>query len=525
MRRTPVMLMAALALVPVTIWTMSGSASAASGSLTVTTYSRTGAKVKTGLTLVNLASNASYSATSGKAKTLPKGTYVVLASIWTAKDSSNTLGARVLKVSGRAKTTIDARSGKKLQVALDKSPGPAWYEQLSARICAGDSYSVEAYNNAGQIFVVPNKSERVRFGYAAEWHGDQAGVSYVVSGGSAKSIPKTLSSTFKKSALAPLTVAVRRGPSIGTDVNTRLQSAARNECQAGLGGMIHQDAPPHTAKVYASAGKWTLDANAFAVEKNEYPTVGSFTKTLDLRAGKAATQTLYRSAWGPADNVPFVIGKSVHFNTSGMFTDPGFGWDSAWGNEASEKSTVTLSLGGKVLKKQSRTDWGSYDTAFFEHKLPRKGWYTLDVRAGRYRPGIKFPADLMSHQSTLWMNFYANPKSDRQAPLILPRLAPLGLDMRNTARKSSTTDVNILLEQQRMSPDAQYTKAAPRTVTAKVSFDLGKTWKSVPVKKTGKTYRASVRNTASGMVALRARVVTTGGYTTEVTIYRAYRAG
>src|SRR4051794_33888095 len=100
------MLMAALALVPVTIWTMSGSASAASGSLTVTTYSRTGAKVKTGLTLVNLATNTSYAATSGKAKSLPKGTYVVLASIWTGQGSSNTLGARVLKVSGKARTTI-----------------------------------------------------------------------------------------------------------------------------------------------------------------------------------------------------------------------------------------------------------------------------------------------------------------------------------------------------------------------------------------------------------------------------------
>jgi hypothetical protein len=523
-RRTPVMLMAALALVPVTIWTMSGSASAASGSLTVTTYSRTGAKVKTGLTLVNLASNRSYSATSGKAKSLPKGTYAVMASIWTAQGSSNTLGARVLKVSGKARTTIDARSGKALKVSLDKSPGTGWDQQLSARICAGALYSVEAYNGPGHVYVIPNKSKNLAYGYAADWHGVQPGSAYIVSGGASTTVPGTQSHTFKKSALAPVTVSVRRGPGLSTDVQARLQSAAGNDCQGSLGGSIFSGAPPYNAKVYASAGNWLLRAEGWAVEKDQYAGVAGFFKTVKLSAGKTVTQVLFRSAWGPADNLPYVSDKRVYFDTSAMFTDPGFGWSGADGFEASEKSAVTLSLGGKVLKKKSRTDWGGED-AVFGYKLPRKGWYTLNVYGSRYRPGVKFPADLMSHKVNLRMNFYANPRSDKQAPLILPRLAPLGLDLNNTAKKNSTTDVNIMLEQQRQSPDVKYTKATAKKVTAQVSFDFGKTWKSVTVKKTGSTYKASVKNSKSGLVALRSTVVTTGGYTTEVTIYRAYRAG
>lgn len=526
MRRTPVMLMAALALVPVTIWTMSGSASAASGTLTVTTLDRAGTQVRTPLSVFNVATNTYYPATSGKARSLPKGTYAVLAAISNARGSAQTLGAKVLKVSGKTRTTIDARGGRAVRAALLPSPGAKYSQEISARVCAKDSvsYSVDAWGNAGQVFVIPNKSKHLRYGYSAawtptEWSGGQP-PTYVVAGGAAKSIPATPSHTFRRSALAPVTVSVSRGPSIGSDVNTRLLSIAGNGCQDGLGRMIRQEPAPYRATVYASAGAWSLEAESYALEKDQFATVGHWRQTLKLTAGKAASRTFLRSAWGPADYVPFVVDRHVSFDTNGMFTAPG-----AAGNEAAQKSTVTLSLGGRVLKTKSRTNWGSYDTAFFEHKLPKKGWYTLNVAATRYRPGVRFPADLLSNKTNLRMSFYANPKSDKQAPLLLPRLTPLALDLNNKARKGSTTTVDILLQQRRQNPEAKYTKATARTVTAQASFDGGRTWRSVRVKKVGAKYQAAVPNRAAGYVALRTKVVTTGGYGTEVTIYRAYRVG
>jgi hypothetical protein len=85
--------------------------------------------------------------------------------------------------------------------------------------------------------------------------------------------------------------------------------------------------------------------------------------------------------------------------------------------------------------------------------------------------------------------------------------------------------VDITLEQQRQTPDAKYAEATPKLVTAKASYDNGKTWKTVPVKKVGGRWKASVKNAASGLVGLKAQVLTTGGYRTEVTVYRAYRVG
>jgi len=66
-------------------------------------------------------------------------------------------------------------------------------------------------------------------------------------------------------------------------------------------------------------------------------------------------------------------------------------------------------------------------------------------------------------------------------------------------------------------------KADVKAVTATVSLDNGTTWKSVPVRRSGALWKATVTNAKAGMIGLRSRVETTAGYKSEVTIYRAYR--
>ena len=97
--------------------------------------------------------------------------------------------------------------------------------------------------------------------------------------------------------------------------------------------------------------------------------------------------------------------------------------------------------------------------------------------------------------------------------------------MSNKAKLGSTTTVDLKLEQQSQSPDAKYTAATAKAVTATASFDNGATWKSVPVKKVDGVWKASVTNTKTGFVGLKALVQTTAGYKTEVVVYRAYRVG
>jgi hypothetical protein len=518
-RRTRLMALAALALVPVTIWTTTASASAATGTLTVTTYDRTGAKVTTALRITRIDSNTTYEATSGRAKSLPTGTYAVTADIQTEQDGSDTLGARVLKVSGSTATTIDARWGTPLKVTFDRPLSADYSQELTARVCADDTYSgrTEAWNGAGKIFVIPNGSKHVRYAYASTW---RAADTYVVSGGTSSTVP-TPAHTFKRSSLGSLTSWVKRGPSLGNDVGLALRVAHSDSCREGIGGGVQQAAPPFTTNVFGSAGTWSAEATVWASSE----VVGTFDRKITLAAGKPVTQTFLRSSWGPAERTPHVLYGYLRHSVDSMFIDPGFGWSGANGSEAADKSYVTLSSGGRVLKSQSRTTWGSLDTAEFEYKLPKKGWYLLKVSSQRYRPGVTQPADLLSNKTGVWFSFYANPASNTQPGLILPRLSPSGLDMSNKAKLGSTTTVDFKLEQQSQSPDAKYTAATAKAVTATASFDNGATWKSVPVKKVDGVWKASVTNTKAGFVGLKALVQTTAGYKTEVVVYRAYRVG
>lgn len=99
-------------------------------------------------------------------------------------------------------------------------------------------------------------------------------------------------------------------------------------------------------------------------------------------------------------------------------------------------------------------------------------------------------------------------------PVALPRLSVSGLNGSNTAAENSTSTVDIVTQ-----------GTAATAMTAKASFDGGKTWNSVPVKKSGGMWKATVKNQGAGIVALRAQAKTSQGYRTEVTTFRAYAVG
>ncbi|WP_213003883.1 hypothetical protein [Winogradskya consettensis] len=505
------MLLCAAVLVPATVFATTGSASAASGSLTVTTYNRQGAKVATPLVIFNVATNVRYTMTSGKTKSLAKGTYAVLASIHSTKDSSDTVGARVVKITGKTSTTIDARSGRALKFTLDKSPGGT--PDVQAHLCAADSsMGVDAYNTAGKVFVIPNGSKHLHSSFSTTWQ-SFSNEQWVI-GTSHTTIPTSLTRTVKRSSLATLTSVVKKGVAGGAETNIALQGeGSTGSCRDSMYIGLNQAEAPFTMKTHFSGGKWLVRTESIATEQGNFVGIGNQWVTKTFTGGKSYSQTNFRSAWGPGIHRPEVTtGNRIGFSTDAMFTDPGFGWQNLDGWEASQKSTVWLYKGSKLIKKQTRSNWGDADSGF-QAKVPSAGWYRLKVSAQRYRPGIKYPSDLLSNKAGVWFSFYANPKKEDTAiPVSLPRLSPAGLDMTNRAKPRSTTTVNIKTQ-----------GTAAKSMTAKASFDGGKTWKSVPVRKTGTTWAATVKNPAAGTIALRAQAKTSKGYTTEVTIYRAYR--
>src|SRR5690349_2565764 len=137
--------LAVSAVVPALVLSTGGAAVAATNTLTVTVLNRSGAKVSASATVVNLATSERFTAHSGKKKKLPKGNYAVLTSV--TSGSTTTLGGRTVKVSGSAKLTVDARQGKRVNLAVRPAPA-GLFRNLSARICTNTSvvYNVEVYS-------------------------------------------------------------------------------------------------------------------------------------------------------------------------------------------------------------------------------------------------------------------------------------------------------------------------------------------------------------------------------------------
>jgi hypothetical protein len=491
------------------------------------TYDRAGAKVGAALTIVNVKSGARYSGTGNKLRSLPKGTYAVMSDIWTDRDQTDTLAARVVKVSGATKSTLDARWGKQLKISLDKAPGAAFSQELRASICAGTSgdQQVGAWNTPGKLYVVPHNSSYLRFGWSSDWTTAQDAVhseAYAVSG-VAQTVPAGMVHNYRAATLGTVTSYVRSGVSAGESVNLWLSQG--RDCEANFGMPVYDGSMPAVVKLHTLPGAWSLEPNWSATQKNgESAYIGTLYYSAKVASGKSASALFLSSAWGPARELPAVGGGRIAFGTDSMFTDPGAG---AGGGEGSERSLVTLyDAANKVIKQQWRTDWGA-DDSWFSAKVSKSGWYTLKVNGQRYRPDQKYPATLLSPRADAVFRLKADPKAAvRVADVIIPQLVPLGLSLTNSAKPGTSTTVDVRPDRRNPGNGLPFASVKGKSVTLSASADGGKTWQAMPVKKVGTKWQAVVKNpAAAGYVSLRARLLATNGQWVEVTIQRAYAVG
>lgn len=116
------------------------------------------------------------------------------------------------------------------------------------------------------------------------------------------------------------------------------------------------------------------------------------------------------------------------------------------GIQCCDKSSVTLSMGGRVLKHEVLNQWRV--ARLFEARAPRAGWYTLEYRAWRWKPDLAIPADLLSRTEDVTWRFYAAPSSvpvgdQRELPVRVTRIFASGLSLRNSASPDGTTRLII----------------------------------------------------------------------------------
>ncbi len=522
MRRIPLLAAAVVALLPVTLLSTTGSASAASGKLTVKTYDRSGKNFTTSVKLINLSSNASYTATSFRAKALPTGAYAVITDMWDQKNGTDTLGATIVTVPARSvSATIDARAGRPVTMNLSPSPGAGYTQTVRAAICTeetGAPIDIGAWNEPGKLFVISNSSSHLRFSWASVWQNDARTDTWMVAGAPRTKVPAGVSGTVKASSLGTVSAWARRGPA-GSD-QTDLTFQEDNNCHAGYGVNVFSGQTPGSAKIHASAGKWRLEANWWATENGgATASLGFDWRNLTVAAGKTYARTFFASAWGPAFSVPEMTGSGLAFYTGNMFHDPG----NSDSSEASERSLVTLyNNKNQVVKQQWRQDWQDGDP-YFNAKIKTREWYVLQVNARRYRPGITYPSDLLSSSAQAVFKMRLDPTAKpRLTDVLLPRLVPAGLNLRNQGKAGADTIVQILPDRRTWNTDLTVGTVTPRSVSLLASFDYGKTWKSMPVRKSGTSWQGTVHNPAGGTVWLRSRITSTSGAYAQVTIARAY---
>ncbi|MEE4545328.1 hypothetical protein V2S66_25600 [Streptomyces sp. V4-01] len=522
MRRMTALLGAAALAVPALISVTAEPAQAASGSVTVTTLTRAGGKITTQLTIMNLTTGSLYNGTSGKAVALPKGRYAVSTDIWNNQDDTDTLGAQVVTVSdSNVATTIDARKGKPLTVGLSSSPGTGYSQTLQAHVCGGSNLSLQmglagGSNNAGHMYVIPNASKDVQFGYLSLW---QKGSDTLIAKGGYTGLPSAPGGTFARGNMTTVSVQARRGPQEGRYGSLYVEPKYTT-CTTGMPGQLLNDAFPYTTTLHLTAGTWTLQAEDEADASGGTEIVGDLYRTVSAAPGTAPlSQIFYRSAWGPARTLPYVFAGRLGYDTGEAFDDP-----STTGFEASERSTAQLSFGSTVLARGTVTDWGGPDSTFYSG-MKSTGWYTLAVTSTRYRPGVTFPTNMLSTASSVKFHFKADPRTDAAVPGFLTQFVPGGLTLNNTATPHTTTAVALWVVRPSVGPNAPTPKDTVKSVKVYASNNGGLTWAYQPVKHSGSAWSVNIANPSSGAISLRSLVTDAAGDTTETTVYRAYALG
>jgi hypothetical protein len=512
----------AIALVPLLLAGSAVPAAAATNTLTVTAVNRSGAKVALNAIAVRLDSSQRYSIRTGKAKKLPKGNYAVLVSI--PGGGTTTLGGKTVKVAGAAKLTVDARHGR--QVRLGLSPAPAGLTgTVSARVCTKGSatYDVEAQGYAGgTVHVIPTASKKIAFAALGAWtHQSSDPDSYAVLYQTASGVPSNPVRNYSVAKLGTVNVDARRGPSISNWYDVAVQPIG-NGCGLNLyAGMVNHDQPA-SYRLRLSPGKWDIRAGTSGVTKSgESWVLGSWFAPRQVAAGKTIGIRYFGASWGPGTTLPLVLNGRVWFTMDGMFVDPAHGS----GGEGGDKVVATLTYRGKVVKTKRDRGWEPEMTALV-YNTKKAGWYTLSAEASRYYPEITAAPGMLSPRTAVKYRFYAKPKTYALAQVFSVQMVPAGLSRYNTAKAGSTTNVALKLTRAKHDPDAKR-GANPKlkSVTAQVSQDNGRTWRSTTVRKINGVWTAIVKNPSSGGVTLRARATyTTGGYS-ESTIVRAYAIG
>ena len=486
------------------------SVPASTVSVRVVGVARNGQVVKVFAEIASL--NAPPILSSGRAVRIPVGLHWIGAEVDTPGPShavtSETLVMRRIFIRRSRTVELSAIGGRLVKVSLDAPGATDTADEVAA--CLGGRFSLgggaAAGGNAGTLYAVPVRSSSLTFGFLSQWQGSAAG--YLVAGRARGGIPRSLHFRGRVARMAKLTVELRTGTTPGGFNNPILQDNGRCGESANLGY------DPATTTEYVTAGSWTASVNGVRA---------FWSGTRRFASGHRYQVAFGGAVWGPStEEAPQADTGRILFFADSPFEDPA--WPDAI--QCCDKSSVTLSMGGRVLKHEVLNQWRA--DRIFEARAPRAGWYTLEYRAWRWKPYLAIPADLLSRTEQVTWRFYAAPSSapdQRELPVRVTRIFASGLSLRNRASPDGTTRLSITPVSPHGRGFETLHRYPVRSVRAFASFDGGKTWRKLRLTRHGEHWLASVHDPAAGFVALRTVVTDTRGNTSTQAIYQAYAIG
>ncbi|OIJ91349.1 hypothetical protein BIV25_29900 [Streptomyces sp. MUSC 14] len=508
MRRITAAASVVIALGPVLLAGAS-TASAAGGSLTVTTLDRSGKPVYAQVAVYNTKTNDFRFIDSNKATSLPAGSYELVTSVVDARDEGATVGGRSVTVSGTTKTTFDARQGRAVKVSLSPNPGSGYDQTVSAYVCASDNgpASMGTSAPAGDLYVIPSSSKAYELSYGTTYQPRSAtgGDFWVASATHTGGVPSGVSATLPQSRLTALKVSARSGPDSGqADFSFHYSSASGGSCSWGPNSLQFQRELPNSFTAHLPAGQWQVSQQG-----NDF-VYGGFH---GYAAGRTTSLTLGHAVWGPGGRLPNTWYKQLYPGSVNPFADPTL---PDGGTLAS--GSVKLTHAGRTLYSHA---YGPGQEIDGHPVLPGAGWYTL------YESGRRgLPSGSLSTTASLSLTFYADPGRNQQIRDYITRFWPDALNSRNQAAPGSTT--TVVLGMQRNGTDdstIQQLSDGVKSVRAWYTADNGTTWHAAAAKLSGGTWTMAVHNPSSGRVGLRSTVTDTHGDSSTTTVYNAYAVG
>jgi hypothetical protein len=503
-RRSLAITTAAVSLVSAVVVPPGVSAAAPRGSLTVTALGRDGQPVDTQAEAISLRTNATYYVRSGRSRSLPADTYVVLVDIENTRDGTSTVGAKRVTVSGDQQVTFRARFGKPVRAWL-RPTAPAHYAQsLDFTACVNGTSAVLGVADRGRLFVLPAAIPEVAFAFSAEWlptAADGVGPRFAGAAVHHGGIPDGAARTFRQADLVPVRVVARRGPQSGS---ARIELGGTVPSNCSVRNLHTYVTLPQAFTAYLQPGRWSATEDAQDFEAGP---------TRTYRLGHHYRLTMNRAVWGPSGSLPYsYFGRVLTLNTSDMFTDPTLSTYGAYANV-----TYRLTHAGQTVLRTRVL--GNQQRRVAAH-LPERGWYTLTEYARR-PPDRLFPHPL-SPRADLRLHFRDGFERRREIRGYITRFVARGLDIRNSARGGSHTTVQLQLLRDSSNPDYRLPADRVSAISVWWSGNRGRIWHRLPITRRQGHWAMVVPNPASGAVSLRASVIDVHGNSTRTTVIDGY---